>query len=85
MVRLLTALLIIVDMIVLIVDLFNNPTSDDPLEYCSLAFSTYFMVEVTLRIFGLGSVTFLDTVLYCIVMYSEAIHANKSLRKLESY
>ncbi|KAK4325707.1 hypothetical protein Pmani_003650 [Petrolisthes manimaculis] len=57
-VRLLTALLIIVDMILLIVDLFNNPTSDDPLEYCSLAFSTYFMVEVTLRIFGLGPKSF---------------------------
>ncbi|KAG0711659.1 Phosphatidylinositol 3,4,5-trisphosphate 3-phosphatase TPTE2 [Chionoecetes opilio] len=53
-VRLLTALLILVDMVLLIVDLFNSPTSDDPLEYCSLAFSTYFMIEVILRIFGLG-------------------------------
>lgn len=53
-VRLLTALLILVDMVLLIVDLFNSPMSDDPLEYCSLAFSTYFMIEVILRIFGLG-------------------------------
>lgn len=53
-VRLLTAMLIIVDMILLIVDLFNSPKPEDPLEYCSLAFSTYFMIEVILRIFGLG-------------------------------
>ncbi|XP_050701341.1 phosphatidylinositol 3,4,5-trisphosphate 3-phosphatase TPTE2-like isoform X1 [Eriocheir sinensis] len=53
-VRVLTALLILVDMLLLFVDLFNAPTADDPLEYCSLAFSTYFMIEVILRIFGLG-------------------------------
>ena len=53
-VRLLTAILIIVDMIILFVDLFNPHVENDPLEYCSLAFSTYFMIEVMLRIFGLG-------------------------------
>ncbi|XP_042229285.1 phosphatidylinositol 3,4,5-trisphosphate 3-phosphatase TPTE2-like isoform X1 [Homarus americanus] len=53
-IRLLTALLIFVDMILLFVDLFNNPINNDPIEYCSLAFSTYFMIEVILRIFGLG-------------------------------
>lgn len=53
-VRILTALLIVVDMILLFVDLFNAPTTNDPIEYCSLAFSTYFMIEVMLRIFGLG-------------------------------
>lgn len=53
-VRLLTALLILVDMVLLFVDLFNAPASEDPLEYCSLAFSTYFMIEIILRIFGLG-------------------------------
>ncbi|XP_069164321.1 phosphatidylinositol 3,4,5-trisphosphate 3-phosphatase TPTE2 isoform X2 [Procambarus clarkii] len=53
-VRLLTALLILIDMILLFVDLFNHSINNDPIEYCSLAFSTYFMIEVTLRIFGLG-------------------------------
>lgn len=53
-VRVLTALLILVDMVILFVDLFNEPAPNDPIEYCSLAFSTYFMIEVTLRIFGLG-------------------------------
>lgn len=54
-VRLLTFILIIVDMIILIVDLCDGePDANDPLEYCALAFSSYFMIEVILRIFGLG-------------------------------
>ncbi|ROT85568.1 putative phosphatidylinositol 3,4,5-trisphosphate 3-phosphatase TPTE2-like [Penaeus vannamei] len=57
-VRVLTALLILVDMVILFVDLFNEPAPNDPIEYCSLAFSTYFMIEVTLRIFGLGPQVF---------------------------
>lgn len=57
-VRLLTAILIVVDMIILFVDLFNPHVKNDPLEYCSLAFSTYFMIEVILRIFGLGPKVF---------------------------
>ncbi|KAB7504423.1 Phosphatidylinositol 3,4,5-trisphosphate 3-phosphatase TPTE2 [Armadillidium nasatum] len=55
LVRVLTTMFIVIDMVVLIVDLLNNSTTaDDPLEYCSLAFSTYFVIEVLLRIFGLG-------------------------------
>ncbi|XP_018006921.1 phosphatidylinositol 3,4,5-trisphosphate 3-phosphatase TPTE2 isoform X1 [Hyalella azteca] len=53
--RLLTAVLIIVDMVILIIDLTKgniNPT--DPLELTALALSTYFMAEIVLRIFGLG-------------------------------
>lgn len=57
-VRLLTLSLILVDMIILFVDLFNPHVKNDPLEYCSLAFSTYFMIEVMLRIFGLGPQVF---------------------------
>ncbi|KAK7068897.1 Phosphatidylinositol 3,4,5-trisphosphate 3-phosphatase tpte2 [Halocaridina rubra] len=57
-IRLLTFTLILVDMIILFVDLLNPHIKNDPLEYCSLAFSTYFMIEVILRIFGLGPQVF---------------------------
>lgn len=55
-IRLLTALIIIIDMILLLVDLNNS--NNNPIEYCCLAFSAYFMIEITLRIFGLGPKVF---------------------------
>ncbi|XP_076042441.1 phosphatidylinositol 3,4,5-trisphosphate 3-phosphatase TPTE2-like isoform X2 [Oratosquilla oratoria] len=71
-VRVFTAVLIVIDMILLIVDLFNNPRlSNDPLEYCCLAFSTYFMIEVLLRVFALGPYIFFRTwynILDCILV-----------------
>lgn len=52
LIRLLTALIIFIDMILIIVDL--TTPQNDPIEYCCLAFSVYFMIEIILRIFGLG-------------------------------